>query len=111
MVSQAEMQEAEQHKGNGGNHCRTLMPDTHFLWAGAGAAQFASAVVLYRKGSGPRSTSMPFRACAIASLIVGAGATAAFAGIRASGIHKVDDLIQLRANIRTGLGVQRRAKH
>ncbi|XP_050378611.1 uncharacterized protein LOC126795926 [Argentina anserina] len=102
------MQEAEQ--GNGGNHHRTLMPDAHFLWAGASAAQFACAVVLYRKGSGPHSTSMPFRACAVASLIVGAAFTAAFAGVRSSGIHKVEDLIQLGANIRTGLGVQRRAK-
>ncbi|PRQ57285.1 hypothetical protein RchiOBHm_Chr1g0346581 [Rosa chinensis] len=102
-------EEEQQHKENGGNY-RTLMPDTHFLWAGASAAQFGWAVVLYRKGSGAHSTSMPFRAFAVASLFVGAGATAAFAGLRASGIHKVEDLIQLGANIRTGLGVQRRAR-
>ncbi|XP_004307001.1 PREDICTED: uncharacterized protein LOC101294885 [Fragaria vesca subsp. vesca] len=102
--------QAEEDKANGGNYYRTLVPDSHFIWAGASGAQFTWAVVLYRKGSGPHSTSMPFRAFLVASLIVGAGATAAFAGIRASGIHKVEDLIRLGANIRTGLGVQRRAR-
>lgn len=58
-------------------------------WAAASSAQVAAGVAAYRRGCGVRETLMPFKAFAVASLFVGAGATA-FAGfLHASGIHKV----------------------
>ncbi|KAJ4826752.1 hypothetical protein Tsubulata_024584 [Turnera subulata] len=48
---------------------------------------------------------MPFKAFAVASLFVGSAASASVGGLQASGIHKVEDLMEVGANIRTGLGI------
>ncbi|RWR89768.1 hypothetical protein CKAN_01883700 [Cinnamomum micranthum f. kanehirae] len=58
-------------------------------WAGASSAQLAAGVAACRRGFRGRDTLMPVKAFGVASLFVGAGATA-FAGfLYASGIHKV----------------------
>ncbi|KAM1262725.1 hypothetical protein ACFX13_028488 [Malus domestica] len=100
------MQEEEETPDNGsggsaGSH-------THLWWAGASAAQLGWAVMSSRKGCAGNSFTMPFKAFAVASLYVGSVATAGVAGLHASGIREVEDLVELGANIRTGLGVPRR---
>ncbi|KAM1063689.1 hypothetical protein ACFX15_027305 [Malus domestica] len=100
------MQEEEEtpengSRGSGGSH-------THLWWAGASAAQLGWAVMSSRKGCAGNSFTMPFKAFAVASLYVGSVATAGIAGLHASGIREVEDLVELGANIRTGLGVPRR---
>ncbi|KAJ0052598.1 hypothetical protein Pint_00131 [Pistacia integerrima] len=50
---------------------------------------------------------MPVKAFGIA-----ASASASIASLRASGIHKVEDLMEVGANMRTGLGIRcRRSAH
>ncbi|XP_008231837.1 PREDICTED: uncharacterized protein LOC103331007 [Prunus mume] len=83
---------------------------SHLLWAAASAAQLGWAVVSSRRGCAGNSTTMPFKAFAVASLYVGSIATAGVAGLQASGIRKVEDLVELGANIRTGLGVPQRTR-
>ncbi|KAK1262524.1 hypothetical protein QJS04_geneDACA018426 [Acorus gramineus] len=72
-------------------------------WAAASAAQMAAGVVSYRRGCGPSGAAMPFKAFAVASLFVGAAATAAAGTLRGSGIHKVDDLKRVGEDIRRGI--------
>uniref|UniRef100_J3M055 Uncharacterized protein n=1 Tax=Oryza brachyantha TaxID=4533 RepID=J3M055_ORYBR len=50
-------------------------------WAGASAAQVAAGVAWFRGGRGGTAFAMPFKAFAIATLFVGAGATAVTAGV------------------------------
>ena len=58
-------------------------------WAAASAAQAAAGVAWFRRGKGGTAVAMPFKAFAIASLFVGAGATAAAAGVLAAGVGSV----------------------
>jgi hypothetical protein len=58
-------------------------------WVGASAAQLTTGVIWFRRGKGGGDMTMPFRAFAIASLIVGAGATAVTAGVSAAGVGSV----------------------
>jgi hypothetical protein len=58
-------------------------------WAGASAAQLTAGLVWFRRGKGGGDMTMPFRAFAIATLIVGAGATAVTAGVSAAGVGSV----------------------
>ena len=81
---------------------------SHWWWALASAAQFGWGVFSYRRGGGGDSSLMPVKAFGVASLFVGAAASAAFGVLHASGIHKVEDLKEMGANIRTGLGVRPR---
>nr|XP_028961383.1 uncharacterized protein LOC114826010 isoform X1 [Malus domestica]XP_028961386.1 uncharacterized protein LOC103455368 isoform X1 [Malus domestica] len=67
------------------------------------AAQLGWAVMSSRKACAGNSFTMPFKAFAVASLYIGSIATAGVAGIRKAG-----DLVELGANLRTGLGVPRR---
>ncbi|CAN6566568.1 unnamed protein product [Malus baccata var. baccata] len=93
-VGDTQMQEEETPgNGNGGSGGS----QTHLWWAGASAAQLGWA------------------AFAVASLYVGSIATAGVAGIRkvsfpflALSFLGAEDLVELGANLRTGLGVPRR---
>lgn len=67
----------------------------HLWWAGASAAQLGWAVVSSRRGCAGNSTTMPFKAFAVASLYVGSIATAGVAGLQASGIRKVSSHLSL----------------
>ncbi|GFZ00671.1 hypothetical protein Acr_14g0003060 [Actinidia rufa] len=58
-------------------------------WAVASTAQMALAIRTYRKGHAGDSHFMPFKAFIVASLFLGATASAAVAVLRSSGIHSV----------------------
>ncbi|KMS99964.1 hypothetical protein BVRB_1g018060 [Beta vulgaris subsp. vulgaris] len=78
---------------------------THYWWAIASAAQLGWGIRACKKGYVGNGSLMPLKAFSVASLFVGAAATAAFGALRASGIHTVEDLKEAGANIRTGLGM------
>lgn len=61
-------------------------------WALASCTQFVWGMSSYRKGYAGDSRLMPFKAFAVASLFVGSAASASFAALQASGIHKVSPL-------------------
>nr|POE64073.1 hypothetical protein CFP56_08446 [Quercus suber] len=93
--------------GGGGTGTRTY---GHIWWALASAAQLGWAISSFKRGHAGDSHFMPFKAFSVASLFVGATATAAISVLHVSGIHKVEDLLEVGANIRTGLGVRPRAR-
>ncbi|XP_022864968.1 uncharacterized protein LOC111384861 isoform X2 [Olea europaea var. sylvestris] len=57
----------------------------YWWWATASTGQLTWAVSIYRKGYAGDCRLMPFKAFAVASLFIGATATAAVASLRASG--------------------------
>lgn len=73
---------------------------SHLWWAGASAGQLGWAVVSSRRGCAGNSTTMPFKAFAVASLYVGSIATAGVAGLQASGIRKVSSHLSLSLCLR-----------
>ncbi|XP_062185649.1 uncharacterized protein LOC133889186 [Phragmites australis] len=73
-------------------------------WAAASAAQAASGAAWFRRGRGGTAVAMPFRAFAIASLFVGAGATAVAAGVVAAGVGSVEEMKGVGASIRRWMG-------
>ncbi|XP_040379036.1 uncharacterized protein LOC107304135 [Oryza brachyantha] len=73
-------------------------------WAGASAAQVAAGVAWFRGGRGGTAFAMPFKAFAIATLFVGAGATAVTAGVLAAGVGSVDEMKVAGASIRRWMG-------
>ncbi|XP_050236934.1 uncharacterized protein LOC126686751 [Mercurialis annua] len=79
-----------------------------WCWALASTGQLVWGISSIKRGYAGDSRFMPLKAFAVASLFVGSAASASFAAIRASGIHKVEDLVQLGTSIRTGLGVPTR---
>ncbi|KAL0347890.1 UNVERIFIED_CONTAM: hypothetical protein Scaly_1805000 [Sesamum calycinum] len=79
-------------------------------WAAASAAQLGWGISTFRKGYAGDSRLMPFKAFAVASLFVGAAASAAVASLRASGLRSVEDMKALGTNIRTELGLHPRAR-
>ncbi|XP_047062431.1 uncharacterized protein LOC124669942 [Lolium rigidum] len=82
--------------GEGGAKKAKMWP----WWAGASAAQLTAGLVWFRRGKGGGDMTMPFRAFAIATLIVGAGATAVTAGVSAAGVGSVAEMKDLGARIR-----------
>ncbi|KAG6749298.1 hypothetical protein POTOM_046342 [Populus tomentosa] len=74
-------------------------------WTMASMAKLGWGISAYKRGFAGDSRLMPLKAFAVASLFVGSAASASIASLQASGIHKVQDLIELGENIRTGLGV------
>ncbi|XP_057978857.1 uncharacterized protein LOC131165252 [Malania oleifera] len=82
---------------------------SHWWWALASTAQLAWGINSYRKGYAGDSRLMPFKAFAVASLFVGAAASASVSILSFSGIHRVEDVMVVGANIRTRLGIPRRA--
>ncbi|XP_065631641.1 uncharacterized protein LOC112001095 [Quercus suber] len=93
--------------GGGGTGTRTY---SHIWWALASAAQLGWAISSFKRGHAGDSHFMPFKAFSVASLFVGSTATATVSVFHFSGIHKVEDLLEVGANIRTGLGVRPRAR-
>ncbi|KAL0289697.1 UNVERIFIED_CONTAM: hypothetical protein Sangu_2606000 [Sesamum angustifolium] len=79
-------------------------------WAAASAGQLGWGISTFRKGYAGDSRLMPFKAFAVASLFVGAAASAAVASLRASGLRSVEDMKALGTNIRTELGLRPRAR-
>lgn len=69
-------------------------------WAGATAAQLTTGLVWFRRGKSGGDMAMPFKAFAIATLFVGAGATAVTAGVSAAGVGSVEEMKDLGARIR-----------
>lgn len=63
--------------------------DEYWWWAAASTAQLGWGVRIFRKGYGGDSHFMPFKAFAVASLFVGAAATASVASLRVTGVHSV----------------------
>ena len=62
----------------------------YLWWATATTVQLAWGIAAYRRGyNGGDSRLMPLKAFAVASLFVGATATAAFTTLSAYGIHSV----------------------
>ncbi|KAL3833080.1 hypothetical protein ACJIZ3_007816 [Penstemon smallii] len=82
--------------------------EEYWWWGAASTAQLGWGIYVYRKFYAGESRLMPFKAFSVASLIVGASATAAVASLRASGVHSVQDMKTVGANIRTGLGIRPR---
>jgi hypothetical protein len=71
-------------RGPGGGESRSWP-----WWAAASAAQVVTGVAWFLRGTGGTAVVMPFNAFAIASLFVGAGATAVTAGVSAAGVGSV----------------------
>ncbi|KAE9463056.1 hypothetical protein RHGRI_001352 [Rhododendron griersonianum] len=82
----------------------------YLWWAAASTAQIALGIKSIRRGHAGDSHLMPFKAFVVASLFVGATASAAVALLRSSGVYSVEDMKEVGANIRTGLGVPPRAQ-
>ncbi|CAI9786036.1 unnamed protein product [Fraxinus pennsylvanica] len=80
----------------------------YWWWATSSTCQLTWAVSIYRKGYAGDSHLMPFKAFAVASLFIGATATAAVASLRASGIESVEDMKLAGTNIRNRLGIRPR---
>ncbi|KAK4794173.1 hypothetical protein SAY86_012167 [Trapa natans] len=83
---------------------------SHWWWALGGAAQIGWGISSFLRGCAGDSRLMPFKAFSVASLFVGGAASASFAALQASGIRKVEDLMEVGANIRRSLGVRPRAR-
>ncbi|CAH1448127.1 unnamed protein product [Lactuca virosa] len=80
----------------------------YWWWVAASGVQVAWGIYSFRKGYSGDSRLMPLKAFGVASLFVGATATATVGTFSASGIHSVKDAMELGANIRSGLGVKGR---
>nr|XP_043619371.1 uncharacterized protein LOC122591211 [Erigeron canadensis] len=80
----------------------------YWWWAAASGVQLAWGIYSFRKGYSGDSRLMPLKAFGVASLFVGATATATIGTFSASGIHSVKDAVELGENIRSGLGVKGR---
>ncbi|XP_006347937.1 uncharacterized protein [Solanum tuberosum] len=79
-------------------------------WAVASTGQLLWGIYAYRRGFAGECRMMPLKAFAVASLFVGATASASMASLRACGIHSVEDMKVVGESIRTGLGLTRRAR-
>ncbi|EYU42364.1 hypothetical protein MIMGU_mgv1a016923mg [Erythranthe guttata] len=85
-----------------------LVIDEYWWWTAASAAQFGWGISKFRRGFAGDSHLMPFKAVAVASLLVGGAASAAVASLRVFGVRSVEDAKSLGRNVRTGLGVRPR---
>ncbi|GLU05169.1 hypothetical protein SLE2022_222830 [Rubroshorea leprosula] len=99
----------EENEGGGSQRSQTHIHN-HYLWALASAAQFGWAISAYRRGYAGDHRLMPFKAFGVASLFIGASASAAVGSLQASGIQKVEDLVELGASIRNGLRIPKRTR-
>ncbi|ESR58625.1 StAR lipid transfer-like protein [Citrus sinensis] len=84
---------------------------THWWWTLASTGQLGWGIASFRKGYAGDSRLMPVKAFGVASLFVGSAASASLAFLQASGIRKVEDLLEVGANIRTRLGIPSRTPH
>ncbi|KAK9715767.1 hypothetical protein RND81_06G187700 [Saponaria officinalis] len=79
-------------------------------WGLASATQLGWGIATVRRGYAGDTNFMPLKAFGVASLFVGAAATAFVGTLRASGIHKVEDMKALGSSIRTTLGAPPRKR-
>ncbi|KAJ8900159.1 hypothetical protein K2173_024799 [Erythroxylum novogranatense] len=79
-------------------------------WVVASGAQLGTGIASWRRGFVGDSRLMPIKAFGIASLFVGSGATATFAALQASDIRRVEDFIEIGANIRDWIEISTRAR-
>ncbi|XP_010469179.1 PREDICTED: uncharacterized protein LOC104749283 [Camelina sativa] len=91
--------------GDGAGERSLLDGSDHWWWALGSGAQIMWGVRLIRRGYAGDIRLMPLKAFGVASLFVGSLATSSVAVVRATGIHTVQDAIDLGASIRTNLGV------
>ncbi|GMH17212.1 hypothetical protein Nepgr_019053 [Nepenthes gracilis] len=77
----------------------------NWWWVMASTAQLAWAIGAYRKGYAGESRLMPIKAFGVASLFVGSGASAAIGTFKSFGIHNVEDVKEVGANVRAGLRI------
>ncbi|XP_059651631.1 uncharacterized protein LOC132299171 [Cornus florida] len=82
----------------------------YWWWAAASTVQLVWGIHSYRRGFAGDSRFMPLKAFAVASLFVGATASATVGTLRASGIHSVGDAKELGESIRTELGIPPKAR-
>lgn len=68
-------------------------------WAAASTGQLLWGIYAYRRGFAGECRMMPLKAFAVASLFVGATASASMASLRACGIHSVSSLFALTSLI------------
>ncbi|GJX28096.1 hypothetical protein Tco_0236175 [Tanacetum coccineum] len=80
----------------------------YIWWAAASGAQLVWGIYSIRKGYSGDSRLMPLKAFGVASIFVGAIATATIGTFSASGIHSVRDAIEVGESIRSSLGVKGR---
>ncbi|KAK7339254.1 hypothetical protein VNO77_19910 [Canavalia gladiata] len=80
-------------------------------WGVASVAQIGLGLRSYAKGYAGDSRLMPFKAFAVASLFVGASASASVLLLQANGIHRVEDLMEAGANLRAKLGLPPRMQN
>ncbi|XP_060674649.1 uncharacterized protein LOC132804380 [Ziziphus jujuba] len=104
MVEEEEVVDVDDKEGGG------VGGDSHWWWGMASAAQLGWGIVSFRRGYTGQSNLMPFKAFAVASLFVGSAASASVASLHSSDIHKVEDLMEVGASIRTGLGIRPRTR-
>ncbi|KAL1190923.1 hypothetical protein V5N11_025663 [Cardamine amara subsp. amara] len=95
----------EERNDAGAGESSMLDGSAHWWWAMGSGAQIMWGVRLIRRGYAGDMRLMPLKAFGVASLFVGALGTSSVALVRATGIHTVQDAIELGANIRTNLGV------
>uniref|UniRef100_A0A803LIC5 Uncharacterized protein n=1 Tax=Chenopodium quinoa TaxID=63459 RepID=A0A803LIC5_CHEQI len=69
---------------------------THWWWVIASAAQLGWGIKSYKKGFTGDCRFMPARAFGVASLFVGAAATASVSALSAAGIHNGKHLVYVR---------------
>lgn len=84
--------------------------ENHWWWALASAGQLGWGVKSLRQGFVGDSSVMPLKAFAVASLFVGAAATASISVLNFYGIHKVEHFLEVGANIRSALGIRGRVR-
>ncbi|KAG0472648.1 hypothetical protein HPP92_014063 [Vanilla planifolia] len=75
-------------------------------WWAASSSQTAAGILFYRRGCGRSGAAMPFKAFAIASLFVSAGAAGSVGALHAAGIHTVDDMKEVGKGIRRWIKTQ-----
>ncbi|XP_057805510.1 uncharacterized protein LOC131020607 [Salvia miltiorrhiza] len=73
----------------------------YWFWAGASAVQFRWGVAALKRGYAGNGNLMPLKAFAVATLFVGASASAAVATLQLSGIRSVEDLKSVGASIKS----------
>lgn len=71
----------------------------YWWWAAASTAQLGWGISVVRRGYSGDTYNMPFKAAGVATLFVGAFASAFVATLRASGIHSVSFRIVLDSDV------------
>ncbi|CAN8254125.1 unnamed protein product [Cochlearia groenlandica] len=98
------MEEDNVAGGGGGGEKGLFDGSAHWWWSLGSGAQIMWGVRCIRRGYAGNINLMPLKAFGVASLFVGAIATTSVAFLSATGIHTVQDAIDLGDAIRTNIG-------